>query len=36
MREDGFSAVLDGLADFVLLQFLARNVIRHGRSPAPA
>jgi hypothetical protein len=30
MRINGFGAVLDGLADFVLLEFLARKMIRHA------
>src|SRR6266403_1242388 len=33
VRDNGFSAVLDGFLDFVLLQFFARNMIGHKRSP---
>jgi hypothetical protein len=29
----GFGAVLEGFPDFVLLEFFARNVLRHERSP---
>ncbi len=34
VRKNGLGAMLDGIVDFVLLQFLARNMFRHKRSPA--
>src|SRR5260370_3184733 len=33
VRDDGFGAMLDGVLDFVLLQFFARNMLGHARSP---
>src|SRR5437879_2535611 len=33
VRDDSFGAVLDGFLDFVLLQFFARNMFGHSRSP---
>src|SRR5882762_5600767 len=33
VRDNGFGAVLDGFLDFVLLQFFARNMVGHARSP---